>query len=117
MLTESLVLAVAGGLAGLAVAAWCQRGLIGLVGDRIPIPRLDQVSLDLPVVAFSMLVSLATGILFGIVPAFVSTRAARARRCAKGAATAAVRGSTACSARSSWPKWRCHSCCWPARVS
>ena len=78
MLTESLVLSVAGGLAGLAVAAWCQRGLLGLVGDRIPIPRLDQVSLDWPVVAFSILISLTTGILFGIVPAFVSTRAAGA---------------------------------------
>jgi putative ABC transport system permease protein len=76
MLTESLVLATAGGIAGLAVAAWCHRGLLALVGDRIPIPRLDQMSLDLPVVAFSMTVALTTGILFGIVPAFVSTSTA-----------------------------------------
>jgi putative ABC transport system permease protein len=73
MLTESLVLAVAGGLAGLAVAAICHRGLLALVGDRIPVPRLDQVALDLPVVAFTLLTALATGIAFGIVPAFVST--------------------------------------------
>ena len=73
MLTESLVLAAGGGIAGLAVAALCHRGLLALVGDRIPIPRLDQVALDLPVVAFTMVTALATGILFGLVPAFVST--------------------------------------------
>ena len=77
MLTESLALAAAGGLAGLAVAAWCHRGLLALVGDRIPVPRLDQVALDLPVVVFTMLTALATGIVFGIVPAFVSTGQAR----------------------------------------
>ncbi len=73
MLTESLGLAAIGGVAGLAVAALCHRGLLALVGDRIPIPRLDQVALDLPVVAFTMATALATGILFGLVPAFVST--------------------------------------------
>jgi putative ABC transport system permease protein len=73
MLTESLVLAVAGGLGGLAVAALCHRGLLALVGDRIPVPRLDQMALDVPVIAFTMVVALATGLLFGVVPAFVST--------------------------------------------
>jgi putative ABC transport system permease protein len=73
MLVESLVLAVAGGIAGLGVAALCHRGLLALVGDRIPIPRLDQVTLDAPVVAFTMITALATGILFGLVPAFLST--------------------------------------------
>jgi putative ABC transport system permease protein len=73
MLTESLALAAAGGLAGLAVAALCHRGLLALVGDRISVPRLDQVALDLPVVAFTLLAALATGIVFGSVPAFVST--------------------------------------------
>jgi putative ABC transport system permease protein len=73
MLTESLGLAAVGGIAGLAVAALCHRGLLALVGERIPIPRLDQVALDLPVVAFTMATALATGILFGLVPAFVST--------------------------------------------
>ena len=73
MLVESLVLAAAGGLAGLAVAALCHRGLLALVGDRIPVPRLDQMALDLPVVAFTILTAIATGILFGLVPAFVTT--------------------------------------------
>src|SRR5688500_8768678 len=73
MLTESLVLAVVGGIGGLVVAAWCHRGLLALVADRIPVPRLDQVALDLPVIAFTMVTALATGFVFGVVPAFVST--------------------------------------------
>jgi putative ABC transport system permease protein len=73
MLIESLCLAAAGGVAGLAIAALCHRGLLALVGDHIPIPRLDQIALDLPVVAFTLITAVATGVLFGIVPAFVST--------------------------------------------
>jgi putative ABC transport system permease protein len=73
MLAESLVLAAAGGIAGLGVAMLCHRGLLALVGDRIPIPRLDQMVLDLPVVAFTMVTAIATGVVFGLVPALVST--------------------------------------------
>jgi putative ABC transport system permease protein len=77
MLTESLVLAAGGGMAGVGVAALCHRGLLALVSDRIPIPRLDQMSMDLPVVAFTVAAALVTGIAFGVVPAFVSTNHAR----------------------------------------
>jgi putative ABC transport system permease protein len=73
VLTESLILGAGGGGAGLAVAGLCHRGLLALVSDRIPIPRLDQLSLDLPVIAFTMIIALATGIVFGAVPAMVST--------------------------------------------
>jgi putative ABC transport system permease protein len=73
MLTESLVLASAAGVAGVGVAALLHRGLLALVQDRIPIPRVDQVTLDLPVVVFAMLVALGTGIAFGLVPALLST--------------------------------------------
>jgi putative ABC transport system permease protein len=76
MLAESLLLASAGGIAGLGVAALCHRGLLALVGDRIPIPRLDQVTLDAPVVAVTFLVAVTTGVLFGLMPALVSTRQA-----------------------------------------
>ncbi len=74
MLTESLLLAVLGGAGGIAVAMLCHRGLLALVGDRIPIPRIEQLRLDFPVVLFTAIVALATGLLFGIVPAFVTTR-------------------------------------------
>ncbi len=76
MLTESLLLGAAGGLAGLALAVAFHRGLLVLVADRIPVPRLDQVTLDLPVVGFTLLLALGTGLLFGLVPAlFASSHA------------------------------------------
>lgn len=81
MLTESVVLAGAGAVAGLAVASLFHRGLLVLAGDRIAIPRFDQTALDLPVVLFMMATAVVTGIAFGLVPAFVSTtRAADAIR-------------------------------------
>jgi putative ABC transport system permease protein len=76
MLAESVLLAVAGGAAGLGVAALCHRGLLALVGDRIPIPRLEQIALDTQVVAITAFVAVATGVIFGLVPALVSTRQA-----------------------------------------
>ena len=72
LLTESLLLSIAGGLAGLVVAVVFHRGLLALVADRIPVPRLDQVVLDLPVMAFTMVAALGTGLLFGIVPAVLA---------------------------------------------
>src|SRR5581483_7242543 len=73
LLIESLVLSTGGGIAGLALA-WVSLGsLLTLLADRTPMPRLDQVTLDLPVVAFTMLMALATGIAFGVIPAIVST--------------------------------------------
>lgn len=73
MLTESLLLSLAGGLAGLAIAIGFHRGLLALVANRIPVPRLDQVALDLPVLGFTMAVALGTGLLFGLVPALIAT--------------------------------------------
>jgi len=76
MLTESALLAAAGGVAGLALAFAFHRGLLALVANRILVPRLDQVALDPPVIGFTMLVALGTGLLFGLVPALVATTAA-----------------------------------------
>jgi putative ABC transport system permease protein len=73
MLTESLLLGAAGGVAGLALAFVFHRGLLALAADRIPVPRLQQVTLDLPVLAFTMLLALGTGLLFGMVPALLAS--------------------------------------------
>ena len=64
MLAESLLLAVAGGAGGLGIAALCHRGLLALVGERIPIPRLEQISLDTQVVVITLLVAV-TSVLIG----------------------------------------------------
>jgi putative ABC transport system permease protein len=76
MLTESLLLALTGGIVGLLLAFAFHRGLLALVANRIPVPRLDQVTLDGSVVVFTMLVALGTGLLFGLVPALLATNTA-----------------------------------------
>ena len=73
LLSESLLLSAAGGVAGAALAYALHRRLIALVADRIPVPRLDQVSLDFPMLALTMVLALATGALFGFVPAIVTS--------------------------------------------
>ena len=76
MLTESLLLSLVGGIAGLALAFAFHRGLLALVANRIPVPRLEQVALDLPVLAFTLLVVVGTGLLFGLVPALLAAASA-----------------------------------------
>ena len=71
LLTESIVLAFAGGLLGLLVAHWATRALLSLSGN-------DQLeaSPDLRVLAFTAATCLLTGILFGVIPAWRSRRVA-----------------------------------------
>jgi putative ABC transport system permease protein len=74
MLSESLLLGLIGGIAGLLLAYVFHRGLLTLVADRIPVPRIDQVALDLPVLAFTFVLALLTGLAFGIIPATIASR-------------------------------------------
>src|SRR5262249_27764985 len=67
MLTESLLLALAGGALGLLLAAWGTRALVALGGDKIPRP--SSIHLDWKVAAFTLGVSLLTGVVFGVFPA------------------------------------------------
>jgi len=73
LLIESLALAVAGGLAGLVLAAWMDRYLLGFlpVGNG---PLTISTSPDWRILSFNLAVSLLTGIVFGLVPALQSTR-------------------------------------------
>jgi putative ABC transport system permease protein len=73
LLTESMLLSLAGGALGLMLALALHRGLLALVGDRIPVPRLNQVALDSTVVGFTVVLSLITGIVFGVIPALFAT--------------------------------------------
>ena len=67
MLVESLLLALAGGISGLGLAALALRALVGAgIGN---LPRIDEVSIDGPVLAFSFALMVGTGLLFGLVPA------------------------------------------------
>ncbi|QSQ12311.1 ABC transporter permease [Myxococcus landrumensis] len=72
-LTESLVLSVVGGALGLLLAMWGTDALLAFVGNGLP--RVSQVRLDLTSVAFTVGVTLLTGLVFGLVPALQSSRA------------------------------------------
>ncbi|HKC72529.1 MAG TPA: ABC transporter permease, partial [Terriglobales bacterium] len=66
-LTESIFLAVLGGLGGIGLAYLIVRTFVSLASAGIP--RLSQASIDLRILFFALLLSLASGILFGAVPA------------------------------------------------
>jgi predicted permease len=83
MLTESALLSVAGGAAGLLVAKWGVDLLTsfksdstgGLWWDYILMLRLYSIGLDWQALLFNLLISLGAGLLFGLVPAFGASRA------------------------------------------
>lgn len=68
VLTESIIMSTAGGLLGLLVTYWAVRGLVDLCPADIP--RIGQTRVDLAVLAFTMGVSMFTGLLFGLIPAW-----------------------------------------------
>jgi putative ABC transport system permease protein len=72
LLTESAVLSLMAGALGLVLAFWGIRGLILLAPKDLP--RLDEIAIDGPVLAFTLALSVAAGILFGTVPALRVSR-------------------------------------------
>ena len=72
MLTESVLLALMGGLLGIALAYWGIQLLIGFGPDNVP--RLSEITIDPRVLGFTFVVSLITGVLFGLIPALQASR-------------------------------------------
>ncbi len=72
LLTESLLLAVLGGVAGLVLGWWAVDGLVAIAPASAP--RLAEVRLDFTVFLFAGALSVATGVLFGLMPALHSSR-------------------------------------------
>ena len=72
MLTESMLLSSLGGLAGIAATF----GTLGFILRFVPanIPRLSEVRIDWVVLAFALLISILTGLLFGLAPALHSAK-------------------------------------------
>jgi predicted permease len=72
LLTESVLLGILGGVAGLLVARWT----LDLIASLLPAEASSTLTmqLDTPVLAFAAALSLATGVLFGLFPALHSTR-------------------------------------------
>lgn len=72
LLTESVVLSVLGGLAGLLLMLLSLRLVLAMTPQDIP--RIGDVSGDLAVFLFTLGISIVTGLLFGVIPAMVTTR-------------------------------------------
>jgi putative ABC transport system permease protein len=72
LLTESLLLAAVGGMVGLFVGVWGLDVLRSFAPRDLP--RLDEVSLDYRVFGFTFLISILTGILFGLAPAWHASK-------------------------------------------
>jgi predicted permease len=72
MLTESMLLSLIGGVAGIAAAV----GTLGFILRFVPsnVPRLSEVRIDWVVLAFALLISILTGLMFGLAPALHSAK-------------------------------------------
>src|ERR1041384_2188130 len=71
-LTESLVLAVIGGAVGLLIAFWMVDVLVSFAPKGTP--RLEEITVDIGVLAFTFAVAVATGLVFGLAPALLASR-------------------------------------------
>ena len=72
MLSESVLLAILGGLAGVFLAWWGTAALAGLSPKELP--RAHEIRIDMPVLLFALVVSTLAGVLFGLVPAMRASR-------------------------------------------
>jgi predicted permease len=73
LLTESILLSLAGGMSAVAVLALAKKSLLALMPSDLP--RLNEVHFDTRVVALAFALSLLTGVLFGLTPALHSSNA------------------------------------------
>jgi len=71
LLTESVLLALVGGVVGLLIAYWGMGSLLTLAPEDLP--RVKDVALDTRVLGFTLLVTMLTGIIFGLAPALQSS--------------------------------------------
>ncbi|NYF81286.1 ABC transporter permease [Granulicella arctica] len=68
LLVESVVLSLCGGVAGVALAFGLLRGMVRLM--LFDIPRVEYASIDASALVFAMVISVVTGLLFGVLPAW-----------------------------------------------
>lgn len=93
LLTESVLLALAGAGAGLA-AAWWGVGLFGSL-KSLPVPLVNPIRIDLGVLAFTLAAAVLTGLLFGVLPALQSSAVGLSEELKSGSQTTGGTGSRA----------------------
>ena len=74
LLSEGLVLAAAGGAAGVLIALWATRALAGLGTDVLPVPVSFDYTIDRTVLMFALAASVGTALVFGLGPALSSSK-------------------------------------------
>ena len=74
LLTESMLMSLLGGVTGLLLAMWGISALLAVIPEDIPRLLVMNIGLDGRVLAFTLVISLLTGLLFGIAPALQVTR-------------------------------------------
>ncbi len=99
LLTESLLLGIAGGGLGLILAAWGVELLVALSPGNIP--RLEEAGLDARVLAFTFGVSVLTGVVFGLLPALSASKTDLAESLKEGGSRGPTAGQGARRLRSS----------------
>ena len=72
LLAESVVLAAAGGILGVVLAKWSLLGIAHMAA--LDLPRAAEIQLDGWVLAFALLLSIGTGVLFGLIPSLGASR-------------------------------------------
>jgi predicted permease len=74
LLIESLLLASTGTAGGILIAHWGVRGLLTLIPEAAPLPRMESIQVDGPVLLFALALALCTTVLFGLLPALKLSR-------------------------------------------
>jgi putative ABC transport system permease protein len=90
LLTESIVTSAAGGACGTALAIWFQRFILYLV--PVDVPGVEGLGVSWSMLAFAIAVSMASGIVFGLLPALQAARANLADNVRSGSRTTDARG-------------------------
>jgi putative ABC transport system permease protein len=74
LFVESLLLASAGTIGGMAIAKWGLRALLALIPEASPLPRMESIRVDSTVFMFAIALAFCTTVLFGLLPALRLSR-------------------------------------------
>jgi predicted permease len=74
LFVESLLLASAGALGGIAIARWALRALLALIPETSHLPRMESIRVDSAVFLFALALAFGTTVLFGLLPALRLSR-------------------------------------------